>query len=243
MENTLILKSIYLNKYFLFFLIIIILTGNFNYFIPYFFLLFFHEIGHATIGILLGYKINKIMLYPLGGVTIFNMPINSPMFHEILILVMGPVFQIITYFILKPFFPFISVYHYTILFFNLLPLYPLDGGKLLNIISCYFYNYLISFKITFIVSIISLGGLFIYNLYSFNLNLFIMVIMLFIKIIKIYQKRFYYYERMLLERYLYSYSFSRIKSIKNIKSFYRDCYHYINLYNEKTLLRKYFESK
>ena len=38
MENTKILKHIYLDKFFLFFLLIVILTGNFNYFISYFLL-------------------------------------------------------------------------------------------------------------------------------------------------------------------------------------------------------------
>ena len=70
------MKHIYLDKYFLFFVIIIILTGNFNYFIAYFLLLFIHEMGHTLTGVMLGYKLEKIVFYPLGGNTIFNLPIN-----------------------------------------------------------------------------------------------------------------------------------------------------------------------
>ena len=89
------MRHIYLDKYFLFFLLIIIVTGNFNYFLGYFSLLFIHEIGHSITGIILGYKLEKIVFYPLGGVTVFNFPINIPLKKELLILIMGPIMQII----------------------------------------------------------------------------------------------------------------------------------------------------
>ncbi len=180
------MKSIYLDKVFLFFLLIIILTGNFNYFLPYFLLLFIHELGHTVTGIILGYQFKKIVFYPLGGVTIFNLPLNIPIKHELLILIMGPIFQIIGYFILKEYFPFINVYHYTLLIFNLLPIYPLDGGKIFNILCSYFCNYLVSLNITLIISILSLIILFIYNFYSFNLNILFMIIMITINLFKLY---------------------------------------------------------
>ena len=135
------MKHIYLDKYFLFFLFIIILTGNFNYFVGYFSLLFIHEIGHSITGIVMGYKLERIVFYPLGGVTIFNLPINISLKKEFLILVMGPVMQIIGYVILKRYFPFINIYHYTLLIFNLLPLYPLDGGRIINIL----FNFMLVF--------------------------------------------------------------------------------------------------
>lgn len=243
MENILIFRHIYLDKFFLFFLLIIILTGNFNGFIPYFLLLLIHELSHAITGIILGYKLLEIIIYPLGGVTIFDFPLNIPLKQELLILIMGPIGQILGYLVLKKYFPFISVYHYTLLIFNLLPMYPLDGGKILNIVCSYFFNYLVSFNITFIMSIIMIFGLFIYNIYFFNLNLFFMLIMILIKIIKIYRKRFFYYNRFLLERYLHNYSFHKIKNINKINNFYRDRLHFINFTNEKKVLKKYFEFK
>ena len=135
MESIKILKHIYLDKCFLFFLVIIILTGNFNYFIPYFSLLLIHELGHAITGIILGYKLDKIVFYPLGGITIFNLPINIPIKKELLILIMGPIMQIFGYVFLIKIYPSVSIYHYTLLLFNLLPIYPLDGGKIVDISS------------------------------------------------------------------------------------------------------------
>ena len=76
------MKHIYLDKTFWLFLVIIILTGNFNYFIVYFALLFVHELSHAITGIILGYKLVKIEFYPLGGVTILDLPINISLLKE-----------------------------------------------------------------------------------------------------------------------------------------------------------------
>jgi len=235
------LKHIYLDKYFLFFLLIIIITGNFNSFIGYFSLLFIHEIGHAMTGILLGYKLKKIIFYPLGGVTIFNIPLNIPLKKELLILVMGPIMQIIGFLLLKKYYSYIIVYHYTLLLFNLLPLYPLDGGKIINILLNYHFNYLISFKITYIISFFIIICLVISLFFYFNLNLFFMIILIISKLTKIYHNKMFYYERFLLERYLYSYHFNDIKMINNTTSFYRDKYHYINLISEKDYLKKYFK--
>lgn len=209
----------------------------------YFSLLIIHEFGHAITGIILGYKLIKIDFYPLGGVTILDLPINISLLKEILILIMGPITQIIGYLLLRNIFPYIRLYHYTLLIFNLLPLYPLDGGKIINIIFNYKFNYLNSFKITYYISIITMIILFIYNIFFFNLNLFLMISILLFKLIKIYKNRYYYYHKLLLERYLYSYHFKKIKNIKNINSLYRDRYHYINFMKEEKYLKNYFIDK
>jgi len=234
------LKHIYLDKIFLLFLIVIILTGNFNSFFPFFLILLIHEMGHAITGVLLGYKLDKITLYPYGGVTSFNLPLNIPLKEEFFILIMGPIMQIVGYFLLKGVFHDIYLYHYTLLVFNLLPIYPLDGGKILNILCGYIFNYLKSFYFTFSISIIFLILLFTYNLYHFNLNMVLMIIVMIKKLIETYKKRYYYYNRFLLERYLYHYSFRKTKNIFNIKAFYRDRKHIINYQEEDKVLRKYF---
>ncbi len=234
------LKHIYLDKLFYFFLLIIILTGNFNNFIPYFSLLIIHEFGHGIIGIMMGYNLDKIIIYPYGGITVFNLPLNIPLNKELLILVMGPIFQILGYLVLKPFYSHIYLYHYALLIFNLLPIYPLDGGKIFNILCGYFLNYLKSFYITFIISIFFIIAVLIYSLNNFNLNLLLMILFMLIKLLKIYQKRYFYYNRFLLERYLYEYPFTKIKIINNGKKFYRDRLHIINFQKEKDYLKKVF---
>lgn len=233
---------IYLDKSFLFFLIIVILTGNFNQFISYFLLLIIHEMGHAITGIVEGYKLNKITLYPYGGITILDLPMNIPLKKELLILIMGPIMQIVGYFLLKNFFNYIKVYHYALLFFNLLPIYPLDGGKIVNIICGYFFNYLKCFYITFFISISFIIVLLFYNVINFNLNIMLMLLIMLIKLIKTFKNRYYYYNRFLLERYLNNYSFNRIKRINDIMHFYRDRKHLINFKEECEVLKDYFRN-
>ena len=236
-----ILKHIYLDKLFYLFLLIIVLTGRFNDFFPYFSLLIIHEFGHALTGIILGYKLDKITIYPYGGITTFTLPLNIPLIKEFLILIMGPIFQIIGYLLLKNSYSQIYLYHYTLLIFNLLPIYPLDGGKICNILCSYIFSYLKSFFITFIISIIFIILIIIYNIYNFNMNLLLMTLFMFYKLLNTYKKRYYYYNRFLLERYLHNYNFNRIKNIVDVTNFYRDRKHFINFKKEKDYLNEYFK--
>jgi len=242
MESIWILKHIYLDKSFLFFLVIVIITGSFNDFILYFSLLVIHELGHTITGICLGYRLDKISFYSYGGVTKFNMMMNVPLRKELLILVMGPIVQIIGYLILKIYVDSnnLMLYHYTLLIFNLLPVYPLDGGRIINLFCNYFYSYIRSFYLSFWVSFVVLIGLFIYNIIHFNLNLLLMIIVLFIKLFNSRKNLTYLYNRFLLERHLYDFSFKKEEYINSINKFYRDRVHVVNLEREKKVLKKYF---
>lgn len=243
MENILILKLFYLDKSFIFFLLIIIICGLFNNFFVYFSLLIIHELGHALTGILLGYKIDRIKLFPYGGVTLFKPNYNTPLKKELLVLIMGPLFQVLGYFILKVFVEvdYLKFYHYTLLIFNLLPIYPLDGGKLLNIIFNYHFNYKRSFYMSFYMSIILIILLLIVSFVIKNFNFTMILIVLIIKLIKIYKDLDYVYNSFLLERYLHHYEFKGIRCIKNEKEFYRDNKHIIKMMEENKFLKKYFE--
>ena len=98
------------------------------------------------------WNFDKIAIYPFGGCTKFDEKINRSMKEELFILFNGPIFQMILFAFVFILFNegFISFrgytifkhYHYTLLLFNLLPIYPLDGGKILNIV----INYLFPFK-------------------------------------------------------------------------------------------------
>ena len=71
-----------------------------------FILIIFHELGHAITGVLLGFKLDKIIIYPYGGITKFNNLLNTSLNKEILVIVMGPIIQIITYLILNKIFKY-----------------------------------------------------------------------------------------------------------------------------------------
>ena len=101
-----------------------------------FFLIIIHELGHFIIAKLFSIELDKIYIYPLGGIAKFYIPYNYSRIKELIILINGPIFQEIAKHVLVSLFPqhinMISTYHYGILIFNLLPIYPLDGGKIVN---------------------------------------------------------------------------------------------------------------
>ena len=237
-----ILKIKFDNTFYIF-LLLILLSGLFKEFTFIFILLFCHEMGHALAGICFKWKIKSITFYPYGGLTLFDTKENRSINREILIMLSGPIMQIITYLILSYFFnyDYIKNYHLTILIFNLLPILSLDGGRLLNLFLDKYLNYLKSFYITVIISFITISILIIICLVNYhNLNLLLMSIFLIFKIIKSLKDIKYYYKKFLLERYLYDYKYNKVSIVKSIYDFYRERNHYIGYQDEKSYLNKYF---
>ena len=239
-----IISKIKFDNTFYLFLLLILLSGLFKEFTFIFILLFCHEMGHAIVGIIFKWKIKSITFYPYGGLTLFDTKENRSINKEILIILAGPIFQIITYIILNYFFKYsyIKTYNLTILTFNLLPILSLDGGRLLNLILDKFFNYLKSFYITLSISIISIILLILFCLFNYhNFNLFLMCIFLIFKIIKSLKDIKYYYKKFLLERYLYDFKYKKISISNSIYKLYKERNHYIDFQDEKEYLNKYFE--
>ncbi len=193
------------------------------------------------------WNIDKIVLLPFGGITIFKDHLNKPLFEEFMILIMGPIFQSLFYFLainLKPSYILVN-YHYTILLFNLLPIIPLDGSKLINIlcnkVMPFKYSHLATIYLSFIVFL----GIVIYNIN--NLILIFILMFLIVKVITEYRNHKYIFNKFLFERYLYKFNFKKVKIIRNIKltKMYRDYKHLFKvnkiLYKEKEILAKKFD--
>ena len=125
------------------------LTGNFKNFIIFSAIIIVHETGHIVGAWIFKWKIDKVILLPFGGITIFKENIDKSLKQELIIALLGPLFQILFYLIFKDNATF-NHYNMAILLFNLLPIYPLDGSKILNI----FFNELVSFKKTHMLTIV-----------------------------------------------------------------------------------------
>ncbi len=257
-----IIKNI-LNKFYIHpinygIIILVILTGIFKEFIILSCIIIFHEIGHMLGAILFRWEIDKIHLYPFGGCIKFKEAINKPLYQELIIMLMGPSFQIIFYLVIlilfnknyinmKDFYLFKN-YHYSILFFNLLPAIPLDGGRLLNILFNYLYPYKKSLKIIiFLAYIIFFSIIGFVLLYYKNFNLLILVIFLITKVFIENKNIDFLYNKFMLDRYLKKYNFKAYKVINNKNNMYRDKKHVIkdnNRYiSELEYLKKRFAKK
>lgn len=175
------------------------------------------------------------------------MPLNTSPIKEFIILIAGPLFQVFASLILIKVMPLdtklILVYHYGILFFNLLPIYPLDGGKIINLFLSVFIPYKLSLKISIYISYLSLLVI-IFLKKNITINMLVMIVLSIILITKEKRKINHIYNKFILERYLNNYSFKKTCIIKNINNFYRNKRHLIaekgNYYLEKEyLLKKY----
>lgn len=216
------------------------MSGLFKNIIYFSSIIFIHELGHFLTAKFLGWKVDKIYFYPYGGYTKFNDDLNRPKIEELLIMIMGPLFQILYFYLLKGFLninelDLFKSYHYSILLFNLLPIYPLDGGKLLNIIFNYFRSFRTSFKLTIVISyLLSFLGIVIllYKRVGVSLSFFMVVIILMCKLTEEAKKEKFYFNKFLLERHLNNYEFNKIKVIKGINAMSRD-YKHVLFYNGK----------
>lgn len=231
-----------INKITYIMILISLLTASFHMLFFISFLIIVHEFGHLLTAKCFKVEVDKIYIYPFGGIAKFYLPENYSILKELIILINGPLFQEIAKIILIIIFPKYSnsiiLYHYSILLFNLLPIYPLDGGKLLNLLISFITPYKKSLIISIIISYLIVFFIFIININSIKLNTLIVVFFLLYKINIEENNINYKYESFLLERYLDSYKYKRKEIIDNEKKFYKEKSHIIN-YNNKY----YFEDE
>lgn len=200
---------------------------------------------------ILKWNILKIYIYPYGGLSKFNEDINRPLKEELLILLAGPFIQCIFYLVISHVVDYnilmlFNKYHLAILLFNLLPIYPLDGGKLINILLSYKISYKKSLIITFIISYLAILVIsFISFRNIFTLNFIFVIFFLLLKLTEEYKKRNYYYQKFILERYINNYNFKKTKIINNIDKMVRDNKHLVkkdnHYYTEREVLEKKYK--
>ncbi len=223
------------------------ITGNFKGFFLFTIIILMHEFGHIVTALYYKWKIEKVLLLPFGALTIFHEKLNRPIKEEFMILIMGPLVQIIFVFAIYNIFKNNDIINYSnlILFFNLLPIYPLDGSKLLNVI----LNILTSFKKSHLLTIYISFLTLVFLLIKVNLNLILCLILLFIliKVIEEYKNHNNLFNLFLLERLNNDFKFKKRKTIKNIQSMKRDYKHIFKIgtkyYSEKEIIRKRFDFK
>ena len=159
------------------------------------------------------WRIEKVILLPFGGLTVFEEDINRPLKEEALILLFGPLFQIILTYFFRYDEVFVN-YSKILLIFNLLPIYPLDGSKILNIILNMFLSFKKSHLITMYISFLFIVIVFVK--YDFNLFLLLILSFIFIRVILEIKRHNNIFNRFLLERYMKDFHFKKYKVIKGV---------------------------
>jgi|TARA_R110001583_G_scaffold16234_7_gene66203 Zn-dependent protease len=128
---------------------------------------FIHELSHAFVASIYKMKTESITLYPFGGMAQVCMDTRIK-YSELFISIAGPASNILIAGALVPFIIFevpilyeIGVLNFITAFFNMIPAYPMDGGRALrSILSSrlgHIYATKISITVSLLISILIFG--------------------------------------------------------------------------------------
>ncbi|MGN0798051.1 MAG: M50 family metallopeptidase [Christensenellales bacterium] len=161
---------------FVVFAVLLVYFGQGVLFVNYLVVMIFHEYSHAYMAKKLGYNLQNIKLIPFGICLNLNSNSLSPT-DEIKIAIAGPLCNfILCAFVIAVWWVFPATYNVTNLFcyanfvtatFNLLPAFPLDGGRVLHGVSVMCVGQNKASKICKISSVILCVALFMLFVASF----------------------------------------------------------------------------
>ncbi|WZY01854.1 M50 family metallopeptidase [Bacillus sp. FSL W7-1360] len=188
-----------------------VFTGHFKEVLMLFIIVFIHEMGHALTAVYLGWKVNRIELLPFGGVAETEDSGVKPIREEMYIVLAGPLQHIwlcgLSYmFVGQPFWSqydhqLFLMYNLMIVGFNLLPIYPLDGGRLVQLACLVIWPYkralIVSLHVSFLLLIVMVVGLLFV---PFHLNLYVVVLFLFVIHYLEFKQRHYRFVRFLMAK-------------------------------------------
>lgn len=194
------------------FIAISFVTGTFALLSIVLAIVLFHELGHFMMAKMFNWRIKGITLWVFGGVMDTEESAGRPLYEELLVIIAGPFQHIIIYFLLimTPFFhvlipsfvEFVLFYNTILLIFNLLPIWPLDGGRLLFTCLCMLSPYKKAYYTVIIFSIITIFLGVIVQLFLLPFSLSALLIMLFLlkENRSDWEERYYVFIRFLLTR-------------------------------------------
>jgi len=234
-----------------------ILTGYFPNLLIFTSIIIIHELGHYITAKINKLNVEKIIIYPYGGLVKMNNLINTNINKELIVAISGITFQTIYYILIvfiynnglirEYIFNLFTMYHANILIFNILPIHPLDGAKVLNLILSKIIPFNLANKLNIIISIITLIILIFINYYEFNYTTILIIGIILENIKKYYKQLKYIFNKFLLERYIYNLTYKKTKKINNINHMYKEKYHILKEKNtyitEKQALSHKFKRK
>lgn len=222
-----------------------LLSGYFNYFLIIFFILLIHDLGHIITLKYFNYNVSSIIILPFGSILNSNLKQNSKSLEIFIISISGVLAQIMLYpimhFLNQIYISDLSYniflnYNKIILLFNLLPIIPLDGSKIMLSVLENFFSYKKTLKIINIISIITIILFSIYiTLYS--LNSFLIIMFLIYKTWFEIKNHKVLFNNFLLSRALSKNNNKKIKYIPNIKYIFKNKFNFINNTGENKVLK------
>jgi stage IV sporulation protein FB len=207
------LPPVHLHPVFWAFIGISFLTGTFMEISIIFGIVLIHELGHYLMAKHYKWRVRKIILWVFGGVMDTDEHGGRPIKEELLVVLAGPLQHIWIYgfiffasvydIVSSPVLELAFQYNTAILIFNLLPIWPLDGGKICLLWLSILLPYRKAHSLTILCSIvICLTGFILYFIYpSFTLSAVLLIGFLLWENRLEWKQRYYVFIRFLMKRH------------------------------------------
>ena len=170
-------------------------------------MLFVHEMAHVQTALYLGYRVAEIHVYPFGFSAVIHHLDHGKTWEILLILLAGLSMHLLFPTALELFYrlnlissayrDYLIHINFAILFFNLLPLYPMDGGRILLCLLRLFVSYRLARKIMIILSLMLCSLLFYIGVWNMKIMVVFIIFLLVMEIKKspLDLVEFNYYQR------------------------------------------------
>ncbi|WP_445490140.1 M50 family metallopeptidase [Niallia sp. 03133] len=251
-----------------------VMTAHFYELCMLIFIIFIHELGHGVAASFFSWRIKRIALLPFGGVAELDEHGNRPLKEEAIVIIAGPIQHIwmfglayllyINGLLSLSFYEAFWQYNSMILLFNLLPIWPLDGGKVVFLYLSLKKSFSVAHRLSLLSSIIGILLFFftVLIIMPTNINAWIIICFLAFSLYYEWKQSKYVFMRFLLERYYgKSKELRQLKPIKVdeeeqifhvLEHFHRGCKHPIiitskgkekRMLDENEVLHAYFTDK
>ncbi len=181
-------------------------------------ILLVHELGHLIF--LLKYKreITTISFYPFGGIIKHSNSCNESLKEDFFIYFGGVLMNIILLFIFNILnLELFNILNMGILLFNILPIFPLDGSKIIKTLLSYIFCYKKTLYINLFISIISIIIFILINFYYIkSIYVYLLILSLIKMNIDYFKNINKEYKIFLTNKYIY---YNKQLKIKNITKF------------------------
>ena len=229
------------------------LTGDFKRVILTFIIIIIHETGHLIFLKNFKVSVTKLTIYPFGGLIETDKLINFSPLKELLISIGGLLNQLILYILFFYLYKYnlINTYTYnlflsintSLILFNIIPIYPLDGYIILNSIFNIYIPYLKSNILSLIISIITLIIFILYS-YNYKINSIFVISFLLYKLYNYLKDYKYIHNKFILERSMYNIPYNKIIYLNTYNPYLLKLnkYYYFNYKSEKEVISNVYKS-